>query len=193
MVGKGGRSKGARMVIVDTQGTRQAGFSLLELLITIGIAGILLGLAVPSFSSFLNDSKVSAATNDLVYALQTARSESIKRSSAVVLCPSTNPTAADPSCGGGYGNGWVVFADDDSNGTRNDGEEIILQVDAQPNGFSITPDTAFANRIFFGDTGSSTNPTGVPLSGQIEITYAGSGEARDVFIAANGRISSQAQ
>ena len=43
MVGNGGMSKGARMTIVDTQGTRQKGFSLLELLITIGIAGILLG------------------------------------------------------------------------------------------------------------------------------------------------------
>lgn len=183
-------AKGVRMTIVDTQGASQAGFSLLELMMTIAIAGILLGLAIPSFTTFVSDSKVSAATNDLVYALQTARSESIKRSGAVVLCPSTDATTTDPSCAGGYGDGWIVFSDADADGTRDTGEELILQVEAQPNGFSFTPDTAFANRVFFGDTGSSTNPSGVPLSGQIKIDYAGSAEVRDVFIAANGRISS---
>ena len=191
MVGNGGMSKGARMTIVDTQGTRQKGFSLLELLITIGIAGILLGLAVPSFSTFLDDSKVSSVTNNLVYALQTARSESIKRSSAVVLCPSTNATTTNPTCNGGYGGGWVVFADDDASGARNGTEEIILQVESQPGGFSFVPDAAFSDRVFFGDTGSSTNSTGVPLSGQIQISFAGSSEVRNVLIAANGRISSE--
>lgn len=151
----------------------------------------MLGLAVPSFSTFLDDSKVSSVTNNLVYALQTARSESIKRSSAVVLCPSTNATTTNPTCNGGYGDGWVVFADDDASGARNGTEEIILQVESQPGGFSFIPDAAFTNRIFFGDTGSSTNSTGVPLSGQIQISFAGSSEVRNVLIAANGRISSE--
>jgi len=179
------------MIVVDTQGVRQEGYSLLELVIAIGIAGILIALAIPSFTSFVSDSKITSATNDMVFALQTARSESIKRSATVVLCPSTNPTDADPSCAGGYGDGWIVFADVDSNGAREAGEQVLLQVEAQPNGFSFVPDAAFTNRVFFGDTGSSTNPAGVPLSGQIEITYAGGAETREVVIAANGRISAR--
>jgi len=179
------------MIVTVTQRARDAGFSLLELMITIAVAGVLLGLAIPSFTSFVSDSKITSATNDLVYALQTARSESIKRSASVVLCPSTNATAVDPSCAGGYGDGWIVFADADSDGARDSGETVLLQVDPQPSGFSFVPDTAFGNRVFFGDTGSSTNPSGVPLSGQIQVSYAGGSEVRDVLIAANGRISSR--
>ena len=101
------------------------GFSLLELIIALAIAAILLGLAVPSLHTFMGSSEMSATTNQFVYSLQVARSEAIKRASPVGLCPSANPLADEPSCGGGnYASGWIVFVDTDASGWRSaaDGE-----------------------------------------------------------------------
>ena len=42
------------------------GFTLIELLITIAILGILMAIAVPSYTSFIDRSKIRAAQTDLV-------------------------------------------------------------------------------------------------------------------------------
>lgn len=91
------------------------GFTLIELIITLVIAGVLLGIGVPSFKSFIQNSRITTQSNDLIGSLTSARSEAIKRNKTVVLCRSTNPTAATPTCvtGGSYTweTGWLVFQD----------------------------------------------------------------------------------
>ena len=171
---------------------QQLGFSLLELMIALAIAAILLAMAMPSLQSFAGDSEMSAANNQLVYSLQIARSEAIKRSAAVGLCPSANPLADEPACGGGnYTMGWIVFVDTDGNGIRNAADEVVLQSEALSPAFSITADNVFADRIYFNDSGTSTNPAGIPLSGNVRIDYRGGSAKRDVKVAANGRITTQ--
>ena len=55
------------------------GFTILELMITLVVLGFLAALAVPSFSQMIARNNLSAASNDLVVALLTARSEAVKR------------------------------------------------------------------------------------------------------------------
>lgn len=76
----------------------QSGFTLPELLVTLAITGILLGIAVPSFSEFIKGMSVRSASFDLYSALSLARSEAIKRNREVVLTPATN----------GWKDGWTV-------------------------------------------------------------------------------------
>lgn len=171
-------------------GNKSLGFSLLELLIALAISALLLGLAVPSMQSFVQDSEISATTNRFVHSLQTARSEAIKRAGPVSLCPSSAPAVAQPVCNdGSYANGWFVYFDADGNGSRSAAEEVILQVEITSAGFQFTVDAVFNQRVYFSDSGTSINPAGIPLSGNIRISYAGDNEVRDVAIAANGRIS----
>ncbi|HJV70793.1 MAG TPA: GspH/FimT family pseudopilin [Ideonella sp.] len=80
------------------------------MLITLAIAGILLAIGVPAMTSFLAMRSSVANAEELVEALRFARSEAIKRSSQVTVCSTTEPDAADPSCGGtgDWISGWVV-------------------------------------------------------------------------------------
>jgi type IV fimbrial biogenesis protein FimT len=95
------------------------GFTMLELIITIAIAAILLALAVPSFTSFLNANQVTTQANELLATFQVARMESIKRSARVVVCATGDANAATPSCANSStwavsaqsNDGWISFVD----------------------------------------------------------------------------------
>lgn len=80
--------------------TINGGFTLVELLITMVIAVILATVAVPSFSSYIDNQRVRAGAQDLYSALQYARSEAVKRNADVVVA--STDWAAD---------GWSVSAD----------------------------------------------------------------------------------
>ncbi len=102
------------------------GFTLWELLCTLGISALLLGLGVPSLHRFLLDSRRTAAVNAFVLAVQVARTEAAKRGEAVVLCASRDGSrCANEETG--YGAGWIVFYDRDpkSPPQRSDAEPLI--------------------------------------------------------------------
>ena len=91
-----------------------SGFTIVELLITIAVASILLGLAVPSFTGMIVNSRLTAQTHDIIAAANLARSEAIKRNSSVSLCRvrTAGATACDTS--NGEWEHWIVRA---GNGT----------------------------------------------------------------------------
>lgn len=83
---------------------KQSGFTLIELMVTISILAILLGIGVPSFRAMIEGNRIRTVTNDLVIALQFARSEAVKRGIPVTLCSSNDQAA----CTGTWADGWVV-------------------------------------------------------------------------------------
>jgi len=94
--------------------TRQnRGFTLVELLVTLMVMGIVLGLGVPAFNDFIATNRMSAAVNDLVTALHIARSEAVKRRANVTVCASADWDTATPSCNNGasMAEGWIAFVD----------------------------------------------------------------------------------
>lgn len=62
---------------------RADGFTLVELLITLVIAGLLLALAVPSFRNVMLSNRLNTSANAVVNALSLARSEAVKRNQKV--------------------------------------------------------------------------------------------------------------
>ena len=102
------------------------GFTILELMITLVVLGILTALADPSFSKMIARNNLSAASNDLVVALLTARSEAVKRERYVTLCPSSNGNdciADDTQREEGY----IGFVDSNRDKERNVGEQEIIR------------------------------------------------------------------
>jgi type IV fimbrial biogenesis protein FimT len=96
---KSTRTCGATRMKQDRR-SRVRGFTLIEMMVTVGIAVILLGIGMPSFTSFIRNQAVKTASFDLSSALVLARSEAIKRNADVVIAAAT----------GGWQNGWTVTA-----------------------------------------------------------------------------------
>lgn len=91
---------------------RVAGFTLLELLCSLAVAGIVLGLGVPTFQTFALDSRRTADINAFVLAIQLARSEAGKRGRTVVVCNSPDLVRCGEP-GTSYASGWIVFVNED--------------------------------------------------------------------------------
>jgi type IV fimbrial biogenesis protein FimT len=110
----------------------QKGFTLVELVVTIAILAILTTLAVPGFGEMLRQWQRDNATRELALSMQIARSEAIKTSRQIVVCPSLDGIACVASTE--WRNGWMVFVDDGAGTTANannqsyDAGERVLKV-----------------------------------------------------------------
>lgn len=94
-------------------GGKQIGFTLLELMVALVVAGVLFGYAIPSMQVFLQNARLTSATNELVADLNLARSEAIKRAGRAVVCKSNTATADAPTCtaAASWADGRLVFID----------------------------------------------------------------------------------
>jgi type IV fimbrial biogenesis protein FimT len=109
---------------------RQSGISLLEVMAVVVIAGILLGLGMPSMLAFVQNGRMTTAGNDLLTAVMAGNAEAVKRRTTVTICRSASPLADAPSCNtgaGGWEDGWIVFVDDDADFVRDAAEEVTLR------------------------------------------------------------------
>ncbi|HRN61219.1 MAG TPA: GspH/FimT family pseudopilin [Luteimonas sp.] len=108
---------------------RDAGFTLLELLIAVAILVVIVGVAIPSSARMLGHLRTTAALESLTTHMSLARMAAVTRRRPTILCPSTTGT----SCGSGtdWSGGWMLLVD--SNGNRRpDPDDEVLRVDLTP-------------------------------------------------------------
>ncbi|SFV01524.1 GspH/FimT family pseudopilin [Pseudoduganella namucuonensis] len=105
------------------------GFTLVELVVALLIAGVLAGTAAPAYQTMLERQRMRAALNDLLGDIALTRSLAIGRGAIVVLAQ------ADP--GAGWDQGWTVFADRNGNRRRDPGEESFHKQAALAHGLHI--------------------------------------------------------
>lgn len=87
---------------------RANGFTLVELMVTVAVLAILSAIAIPSFTSLINSNRLVSQANEVVAAIQGARSEAIRYNQRVYVCSSSNGSSCS---GSSTWNGWLVFLD----------------------------------------------------------------------------------
>lgn len=97
------------------------GISLIEMLITLCIGAVLLASTVPGFVGALERQRLTTTTNELVLAVNLARTEATSRRTRVAVAP---------RAGNDWSSGWHVFIDANDNGVLDGGETILRTFDA---------------------------------------------------------------
>jgi type IV fimbrial biogenesis protein FimT len=148
---------------------REAGFSLIELLVTIGIMSILLAAGLPAMLKHTGTIKLKKATDEVVGTLKLARQRAVATSSSVVVQFDLEDA------------NFYVFDDLNENGVRDDGETMAGPYGI-PNGIALAEVGFASDRVTFGPRGSASESQAVVLRN------AGSNAQRVDVIAASGLI-----
>ncbi len=152
----------------------QNGFTLVELLVTVVIMGILMSISAPSFQAIILGARLTSTSNAMVSALQLARSESIKQHITVIVEPLS----------GAWKNGWQVFVDVNANGTYDSATDTLLTT-FDTLSSSITVKSSFNGSISYEPTGR------VPLALNSDLTFCSNTANQDfrtVIISLTGRV-----
>lgn len=163
----------------------QSGFTLIELMMTLAVAGVLMSIAIPNYRTFILNSRISAQANAFMAAIGMARSEAIKRATRVSICKSANNTTCTTS--GDWAQGWIIFTDGSTVGTK-DGTDVIIQVRGPLAGTNtFIGNTNVVDFIAYGASGFGTTPGTVSLCPPSPAAVVG----RDIVISNTGRARVQ--
>jgi len=164
----------------------EAGFTLIELMVGITVLALLLAVGVPSFTNLIRNNRLATQTNEIVTALNMARSEALKRGLPVSLCVSSDQASCDTGTPD-WADGWIMFVDRGAPGEV-DGTDELLQVGTPVSeGFSVTEteaDEAFMQFL----------PSGLVSAlddrrFQLEWAAEPEGHTRCVSVSVGGRIN----
>lgn len=147
---------------------RASGFSIVELMFTIAVLAILLGLAMPSFGTWLKNLQVKNAAQSITSGIQRARAEAVSRNMNVSFAL-------------GAGSSWTVnivsTAEVVESKPSTEGAEDVTMVIA-PGGASM---------LTFGNLGVViANADGTPPLSQIDFSAVGSDRNMRVTIGIGG-------
>lgn len=144
------------------------GFTLIELIVTLTIAGILIALAAPAMQTFIQDQRLTNQANEFIADLNIARSEAIKRGdsdSTIVICKQGG-TASSPSCStsAAWSAGRIVFVDADNDGVIDSSETVLRITETLTGSNTLNSIGTTTNSFTFSNTGLTTLATGTEIA-----------------------------
>ncbi|WP_280192411.1 GspH/FimT family pseudopilin [Delftia sp. PS-11] len=163
---------------------RQGGFSLIELMVALTILGVLASFAAPSFVSFQRNSELTSATNKLLGAINTARSEAMKTGRNAYVIPAS---------GTDWSTGWRVYVDLDGSGSYSDTSDALVLTERAPPSYISVALAGTATSLGFNSSGYARDASGNLLNTVMTIrrtdtsTASANEETRRIVVALTGR------
>ncbi len=158
------------------------GLTILELLVTLAIAGLMLSLALPSFEGLIARQRSVAAANAIIGTVALARTVAITQRAPAVFCPN-----AGGRCGarGDWADGGLVFVDRNRNAQLDADEAVLGALPALRSGETLEW-RSFRNRSYL-----SFLPTGITPWQNGHFLYCPASRkpelARQIILNAQGR------
>ena len=160
-----------------------AGFTLIELMVTIGIAAILLALALPSFTESIRSNRVSTATNQILATINLARAEALRSKSSARVCPTLD--GAQCATTWGPSAGMLVWTDENGN-NKFDASKVKRVIEPQEG--IVTTVTGF-NEIGFDDRGRTLDQKTRAFTIKAAQCKTGAYNVRSFDISRTGRVT----
>ena len=145
------------------------GYTVIEVMITLVLLGVMTALAVPSFREMIDRNHLSAAANDLVSAFLTTRSEAVKRECRVSI-----------SRTGTWNVGWTANVLTDIAGCT--ALELIRHETSSQN-IAIATNGNIGNQVIYSPDGRAVGLAGVNNF----FTLTLNAQTRSVCLTQNGR------
>jgi len=101
----------------------RAGFTLVEMLMTMAVMTVLVGIALPSFKGFVQQQRTTTAMHLLSSHLAHARLSAIHQRSVVMICPSDGNGKCRSD--GDWSGEWMAFTDRDGNRQPDTAADIL--------------------------------------------------------------------
>jgi len=143
-----------------------SGFTLVELMVTLLVVGILVAFAMPNMSTVIRDSDLITQNNNLISDVNLARSEAIKNARTTRICTwnsTANPTV--PACdgGGNWAGGRVIWVDRNNNGALDAGDIVRSRAGIAPLTLNQIQVGGNIDPIVINSRGQSTNAVNFAL------------------------------
>lgn len=128
----------------------QRGYTLIGLVIAMGLAAVLAAAAVPSFSRLHQEARLTGTAERLFTDLTHARTQAILRQRPVAVVAARD----------GWQAGWSVFVDHNRNRIRDAAETLLRQAPALPPGYTLTANAGIGGAIGYRGDGRTERPSG---------------------------------
>ncbi len=148
-----------------------AGFTLIELVVTLMVAGVVFAIAIPSLRDLVQRNRLTTSTNLLVSSLHRARAEAVQRNDAVSLCARTR-------AGKDLSEGWFVAL-----GDQCDVSKVVSGVE----GVKAPIVATGVRQIIFRGDGSASGT----IADQPAFELVNAGFRREVYVETTGQVRTE--
>lgn len=179
-----------------------AGFTIIELMVTLVVLGFILALGLPNLREFMIRNQAVAVTSEFSSDIARARLEAISRNNCVTICMSGNTanalTGGTPTCaaaGSDWQAGWIIFSNPSCSSTQNNpttnGSSLISVRQTGSDAFQLKANPVAVRRFMF-------ESRGLTNSGQSNFTLSYEPESvssphyRSICISSAGRVTIKA-
>jgi type IV fimbrial biogenesis protein FimT len=157
------------------------GFTLLELMLALGVALILFGVAVPAFSNGIEAARAVDARTNLLSSLTLAANRAALNGARAVLCPSADGRRCDDSID--WSRGWIVFLDGDGDRELGAGEAVLGHTSALAGKVRLRSSVGRTRIVFQGNGGNAGSNVSFTLC-----DGRGASQARALILSNQGRL-----